>query len=68
MNEHLQFTSYNIQTSNYQVKVYFLSKFTENHDFNDIKYLRISTLNKKVHSWFLDKSKFDFFLRFPEQR
>ena len=49
---------FKIQTSSYQVKVHFLSKFAENHDFNDIKDLRISNLYKKVYSWFLDKSKF----------
>ena len=39
-----------IETSNYQVKVYFLSQFAESHDFNEIKDLRISTFYKKVHS------------------
>ena len=34
--------AWKIQTSNYQVKVYFMSKFAENHDFNGIKDLRIS--------------------------
>ena len=34
--------AWKIQTSNYQVKVYFMTKFAENHDFNDIKDLRIS--------------------------
>ena len=34
-------------TSKYQVKVYFLGKFAENHDFNDIKDLISSTLYKK---------------------
>ena len=57
-----------MQTSNYPVKVYFLSKFTESLDINDIKDLGILTLYKKVYLWFLHKSKFDFFLRFSEQR
>ena len=30
-----------------------------------MKDLRISTLYKPVYSWFLDKSKFDFFLCLP---
>ena len=49
-------------------KVYYLSKLDESHEFNDIKYLRILTFDKKVLSWFLDESKLDFFLRFPEQK
>ena len=44
-----------------------MSKFAEKHDFNDIKDLRISTLYKKEHSWFSDKSKFDFLLRFQNK-
>ena len=40
---------------------YCLSKFAESHDINDIKELGIFTLYKKLYSWFLDKSKFDFF-------
>ena len=61
MNENLWFTSNKIQTSNEHVKVYLWSTFTESHHISDIKDLRISTLYKKVHSWFLDKSKFWFF-------
>ena len=68
INENLWLTSNKIQTSNYQVKVYFLSKFAESHDVSDVKNFRISILYKKVYSWFLDISKFDFFLRFSEQR
>ena len=48
--------------------MYFSSKFAESHDLNDIKELKIFTAYKKVYSWFLDKSKFDFFVRFPEQK
>ena len=68
MNKNLLFISNKIQTSKWQVKVYFLSKLAESHDISDIKYLIISTLYKKEYSWCLDKSKFDFFLMFPEQR
>ena len=68
INENLWLTSNKMQTSNYQVKVYFLSKFAESHDVSDVKNFRISILYKKVYSWFLDISKFDFFLRFSEQR
>ena len=45
-----------------------LSKFAGSHDISDIKDFRILTLYKKVYSWFFDKPKFDFFLRFPEQK
>ena len=37
-----------MQTSNQQVKVYFLSKFTESDDINDIKDLKILTLLQKI--------------------
>ena len=50
-----------MQTNNYQVKVYFLSKFAESHDISYVKDLRNSTLYKEVYSWFLEKSKFWFF-------
>ena len=36
-----------MQTSNQQVKVYFLSKFAESDDIIDIKDLKISTLLQK---------------------
>ena len=45
-----------------------MSKFAESHDISYIKDLRISTLFKKVYSWFSDKWKFDIFLRFLKQR
>ena len=35
------------------------------HDINYLKDLRISTLYKYVYSWFLERSKFDFFFCFP---
>ena len=44
-----------------------MSKFTKSHNISDIKDLRILTFYKKVYSSFLYKSKFDFFLRFPEK-
>ena len=37
-----------MQTSNQQVKVYFLSKFAGGDDINDIKDLKISTLLQKI--------------------
>ena len=46
MNE--KFTSNKMQTSNQQVKVYFLSKFAESDDINDIKDLKILTLLQKI--------------------
>ena len=42
MNE--KFTLSKMQTSNQEVKVYFLSNFAESDDINDIKDLKISTL------------------------
>ena len=46
MNENLSFTSNKIQTSNQQVKVYFLSKFAKIYDIDDTKDLRIPILYK----------------------
>ena len=37
MNKNILFTSNKIQTSNQQVKGYFLGKFVESHDISDIK-------------------------------
>ena len=37
-----------MQTSSQQIKVYFLRKFAESDDINDIKDLKISTLLQKI--------------------
>ena len=37
MNKNLGFTSNKIQTSNQQVKGYFLGKFVKSHEISDIK-------------------------------